>query len=283
MINSLVRSIGTAVVVVGCAMAIPTVAAAQTPQKPASLAGTWNMGLIGDHVIPVALVLEQDGTALKGTFIFMGKDFPVTGETKNGTFTLSGKGPSFGRPNVDHGGAGAGPATATATVKGPQQPGVPGMVVQTADMTIVGTTKDDGTLAGDMNTKLDDGRTGKITWTAERLKERKVTNEPAMSSANVDVTGKWTMAVVEAQIQMALDMKQVGSKVTGTASSDHLGTMTLDGTLANGMLMFVATGSNAGQDVRLEFSGKLKADNTFAGDLTSPMGSMTWTLARVKK
>ena len=32
-----------------------------------SLTGTWNMGLEGGHVIPVALVLKQDGEALTGT------------------------------------------------------------------------------------------------------------------------------------------------------------------------------------------------------------------------
>ncbi len=32
-----------------------------------SLTGTWNMGLQGGHVIPVALVLKQEGTTLSGT------------------------------------------------------------------------------------------------------------------------------------------------------------------------------------------------------------------------
>lgn len=41
---------------------------AQTKKSDAqSLTGTWNMGLQGGHVIPVALVLEQDGQALTGT------------------------------------------------------------------------------------------------------------------------------------------------------------------------------------------------------------------------
>src|SRR4051812_27729733 len=49
-----------------CAAAvIATGAAAQN--KAESLTGTWNMGLQGDHVIPTALVLSQDGTAVTGT------------------------------------------------------------------------------------------------------------------------------------------------------------------------------------------------------------------------
>jgi hypothetical protein len=35
--------------------------------EPATITGTWNMGLEGDHVIPVALVLKQDGPTLTGT------------------------------------------------------------------------------------------------------------------------------------------------------------------------------------------------------------------------
>ena len=37
--------------------------------EPQGLTGTWNMGLQGGHVIPVALVLKQDGEALAGTFL----------------------------------------------------------------------------------------------------------------------------------------------------------------------------------------------------------------------
>jgi len=283
MTNSVVRSIGMALFTVGCAAAIPTLATAQTSTKPASLAGTWNMGLIGDHVIPVALVLEQDGAALKGTYIFMGREFAFAGAVDGNTFTLKGTSPLLGRPGQpsQH----TGPAPTGAAASNPAQAAAAFDVKKATvvDTTITGSLNDDGAMAGNVDVKIEEDKTGRIKWTAERLRERKVTNEPAVSSANVDMTGAWTMAVVEAQIQMALDMKQVGSKVTGTASSDHLGTMKLDGTLANGTLTFIATGSNAGQDVRLEFSGKLKTDNTFAGDLTSPMGSMTWTLARAKK
>ncbi len=48
-------------------------------------------------------------------------------------------------------------------------------------------------------------------------------------------------------------------------------------------LTFSTTSSPGGQDVRIDYKGKYKTDGTFAGDLTSPMGAMTWTLAPVKK
>src|SRR4051794_16194663 len=61
-----------------------------------SLTGTWNMGLQGGHVIPVALVLKQDGEALSGTVsmptqkIGQTVDVALKGEITNGAFTLAG-------------------------------------------------------------------------------------------------------------------------------------------------------------------------------------------------
>lgn len=274
------RSIATLVCALGCA-AIPGLATAQPHTQPhaqsPSLSGTWNMSLVGDHVIPVALVLEQNGTALKGTFILMGKDFPVTGELTGATFTLKGKGPAFGRPAGDHAaGVSAGGTTSAA---GPQPASPTGVL---ADMTINGTVNTDGDLAGEMLSKLED-RTGTIKWTAERLKERKVPAEAAASTAAVDATGKWTLSVLEAQLQIAVDLKQAGTKITGTAASDHLGTMTLEGSFANGVLTFTTVGSNAGQEIKIDYTGKYRADGTFSGDLNSQMGAMTWSMAQVKK
>jgi len=277
------RSIATLVFACGCIAAVPALATAQQPHMQpqaalASLAGTWNMSLIGDHVIPVALVLEQNGTALKGTFIMMGKDFPVTGELTGGKFTLKGKGPAFGRPAGDHA-AGAAAAGAPTPANGPQR-ATP--TAGLADMTINGTVNADGDLAGEMLTKMEE-RTGTIKWTAERLKERKVPTEAGASTAAVDTTGKWTLSVVEAQLQIAVELKQTGNKITGTATSDHLGTMKLDGTLANGVLKFTTVGSNAGQEIKIDYTGKYRADGTFSGDLASEMGAMTWSMAQVKK
>jgi hypothetical protein len=91
------------------------------------------------------------------------------------------------------------------------------------------------------------------------------------------------MRIVEAQLDLAVELKQDGSKVTGTATSEHLGVMAVDGTVANGTLSFVATGAVSGQDVKIEFSGKSGKDGALFGDLTSQMGAMTWTATRVRK
>src|SRR4029077_16524220 len=106
-----------------------------------SLTGTWNMGLQGGHVIPVALVLKQEGTTLSGTValptqhIGQTVDVPLTGEIANGAFTLSG------------------------TVEGAKEP---------TTIEIKGKLTEDGTLDGTVAMQGHD-----MPYTAERLKERK--------------------------------------------------------------------------------------------------------------
>lgn len=280
MTYSFVRSLGSALVAVGLAAAVPAVAAAQTPRKDNSLTGTWTMGLIGDHVIPVALVLDQNGSALTGTFIFMGKDFPVTGEVAGGKITLKGQGPAFGSRNGHDAGVAAGAGPGKPAVAGPAAPGA---APQLADMVITGAIDADGALAGNLATKMGEA-TGTIKWTAERLKERKApASQMAASTEGVNLTGAWKLTIVEAQVPMQAELTQTGSKITGVANSEHLGAMKIEGTFVAGTLSFTATGSVSGQDVKIEFSAKYKADGSFAGDLTSQMGAMTWTGERVKK
>ena len=61
-----------------------------------SLTGTWNMGLEGDHVIPVALVLKQDGrrsparSRCRPIAPAIRSMSPLKGEIADGAFTLSG-------------------------------------------------------------------------------------------------------------------------------------------------------------------------------------------------
>jgi len=270
MTKKVLHSIGTTVFALGCAVATPSLAAAQAPASPASMTGTWTVSLIGDHVVPTALVLEQNGSALKGTFIMMGKEFPVTGETTGKTFTVSGKGPALGRGNDHSAGAAAAPPA------GPQRPGP---AAELADLTISGTADGEGGYAGEFISKMGDRRAA-MKWTAERLKARKATGEVGASSAGVIVTGAWTMSIIEAQLKVDVELTQVGEKVTGTATSDHLGVMTIEGTFVNGLLTFTSNGKTSGP---IEYSGKLMADGPISGRLTSQAGARTGTAARLKK
>ena len=106
-----------------------------------SLTGTWNMGLQGGHVIPVALVLKQEGTTLTGTIAMptqnLGQTVEVAlkGEASNGALTLTG------------------------TVENAKEP---------TRLEITGKVNEEGLIEGKLAMPGHD-----LPYTAERLKERK--------------------------------------------------------------------------------------------------------------
>jgi len=111
-----------------------------------SLTGTWQMGLQGGHVIPVALVLEQNGESLTGTIsmptqrIGQTVDVALKGELAKGAFKLSG------------------------AVEGAKDP---------TTIEISGALNDEGMLEGRVVMSGASGPHGDMPYTAERLKERK--------------------------------------------------------------------------------------------------------------
>jgi hypothetical protein len=132
------KSVTTMIAVLALAAGL----SAQTKKADAqSLTGTWNMGLQGGHVIPVALVLEQEGDALTGTIAMptqhVGQtvDVLLKGDVSNGALTLSG------------------------TVEGAKEP---------TTIEIKGKLNDEGIIEGTVAMQGHD-----LPYTAERLKERK--------------------------------------------------------------------------------------------------------------
>ena len=132
------KSVTTMIAVLALAAGL----SAQTRKADAqSLTGTWNMGLQGGHVIPVALVLEQKGDALTGTIamptqrIGQTVDVLLKGDVSNGALTLSG------------------------TVEGAKEP---------TTIEIKGKLNDEGIIEGTVAMHGHD-----MPYTAERLKERK--------------------------------------------------------------------------------------------------------------
>ena len=118
---------------------------AQT-KKADGLTETWNMGLQGGHVIPVALVLTQEGETLAGVVsmptqkIGQTVDVPLKGTLASGAFSLSG------------------------TVEGAKDP---------TTIEITGKLNDEGMLEGRVVMSGTSGPHGDMPYTAERLKERK--------------------------------------------------------------------------------------------------------------
>ena len=99
-------------------------------------------------------------------------------------------------------------------------------------------------------------------------------------AADLNVTGTWTMNVTggpHGNATMGLVLKQEGTKVSGTFSSGHSADMDVAGTFKDGQLDVETRG---GDDSRIIFNAKLKADGTLAGSISSPMGDMKWTASR---
>ena len=114
------------------------VVSAETP----TVTGTWNMGVQGgDHVVPVALVLKQDGRKVIGTIAMPTQrtgqpvDVDMEGEIVDGAFTIVGSVPGATEPTT---------------------------------IAVAASLKDDGSLEGTVSM-----RDHKMPFTAERLKERK--------------------------------------------------------------------------------------------------------------
>lgn len=103
--------------------------------------------------------------------------------------------------------------------------------------------------------------------------------------APAGVAGNWSISVAaqDGQMSAGMALKQDGQKVTGTFTSDHTGEAPVEGQYVDGTLTFtIPLHGGTDPSMRVDFTGKLKADGTLAGTLTGPMGEMSWTASRVK-
>ncbi len=107
--------------------------------------------------------------------------------------------------------------------------------------------------------------------------------KPAPDTSSVQ--GQWAISVANADQPMSAGMTltQDGTKIKGTFTSDHTGEAPLEGQFTGGTLTFSIT-MRGGPDgtMRIDFTGKMKADGTLGGTLTGPMGEMNWTATRAK-
>ena len=114
------------------------------------------------------------------------------------------------------------------------------------------------------------------TWLAAFTILSLVTAAPAAS-----VAGTWSLSVdsPHGPTKMGLVLKQDGAKVTGTFSSGHAADMPVEGEFSDGTLKLR---TKDGGDHAVTFSGTLKGDDTLSGFLSSRVGDMTWSAARVQ-
>jgi len=122
------------------ALAVAAPAQEKKGVEAPNVTGTWNMGLQGGHVVPVALTLEQKGTTVTGAILLPAQrgdrlEVQLKGELVDRALTLSGTVDARGEPTT---------------------------------IEIAGTLNEDGSMEGSLK-----GVHGQVSWTAERLKERK--------------------------------------------------------------------------------------------------------------
>ena len=104
-----------------------------------NLSGTWTLGVEGDHVVPMAMIVKQDGNRISGTIAMPTnqhgdrRDIAFEGEISTTGITFA---TTEGKPILE----------------------------------FVGKANEDGSLAG---TVTMGGPEHTMNWTAERLKERK--------------------------------------------------------------------------------------------------------------
>jgi hypothetical protein len=103
--------------------------------------------------------------------------------------------------------------------------------------------------------------------------------------ATVSVAGKWAMTLEMSMgtATPALDLKQDGSKITGTYTGRY-GTFALEGTLKDHTIQFSFQMSAEGQGQTLSFTGEVAADaQTMKGTaVLGEMGDATWSATREK-
>jgi hypothetical protein len=96
------------------------------------------------------------------------------------------------------------------------------------------------------------------------------------------VDGRWAGRITgtpHGDMAMGLSLKQDGTKVTGTLTTDHTGDLPVEGELRGRTLKLSTTGN---AEPQLTLTGTLKDEGTLGGTLSSQMGDMTWSAERVK-
>jgi hypothetical protein len=97
------------------------------------------------------------------------------------------------------------------------------------------------------------------------------------------VSGKWDMNVkgpaAHGDLAATMLLANTDGKVTGTFSA-HGNEHKLAGSFKDGTLQLETTDTPA--DKSLSLTAKLQEDGTLSGYLSSPMGDMKWSAARVK-
>jgi len=107
--------------------------------------------------------------------------------------------------------------------------------------------------------------------------------KPAEKSAAVDVTGVWDMTVESPQgaMQLVTTFKQEGEKLTGTQAS-QMGEVALQGTVVGDEIKYVITIDMQGQQMAINFAGKVEGEKMSGIFEFGGMGSAAWSATKRK-
>lgn len=105
-----------------------------------------------------------------------------------------------------------------------------------------------------------------------------------MSSAD-DISGKWTLAVAAPgeTVDVVLDLKQDGEKITGTLSSPHGSGTVKSGSFKDKKLAATIAADFQGSPIELQVDGTVDGEK-ITGSLTAPgLGAFSYSGAKNKK
>ena len=158
------------------------------------------------------------------------------------------------------------------------------------DRIVTATVLPNGTLEGTFGSEH-----GQIKLTAERFTDRPTRRSttasaatPSAPSAPASVTdaapfgGTWRLTVGESGNARPMELVLVveGTTITGTLKSDHAGPLPiLNGRFADGKVTF---GVTMGADVTVNFAATLKGTDALSGNVSGPMGPMTFSGERAR-
>ena len=111
------------------------------------------------------------------------------------------------------------------------------------------------------------------------------TQTPAPAKPPATIAGKWNMSSeIQGQTMTSLlEFKLDGKKVTGSTTSERIGTVPLEGEFVDNKLTFSVTFNVQGNSMSITYTATLK-DDKLTGTLTIPqMGEIPWTAERVKE
>ena len=94
-----------------------------------------------------------------------------------------------------------------------------------------------------------------------------------------NLAGNWTFRVND-EMSLRLVLTQKGKNITGTLQNPHGNPIHLKGQFSGKQLKFTGSSDGAEWAYRLSGKGTLQPDGSFAGDLKSNVGDMTWIAVR---